>query len=407
MTLKIKLRIPSLLIFFILLYPKCLDYLPESIGVIRIIYALQIILFSYFIFDLFILKKKNLSKETWILLCLFTVFNLTYVIADLNARVLEQTLTINLRRYLVMVGMLAYVDGKDQKRKIELLNSLFYYLTIIIVINLLCDIFFTNGIAKISMYSDEGYLTWSDSVGFLDADNRVSLFCLLYYYVANMYAKLKKCNKKNIIIMSYVLIFFNIVISRSGSGIIALSVLIICQLLIRYKRIWSALLSWRGIVIVGTFIGLFVAGKFSALVVILGKVFNKGISLSGRTVIWIKAIEKITKSPILGYGTLEGGAFFKVGTYTWYAHDQYLDLWLQGGIFCLLLFVNIIVFLNKRIKLSYIIENYKYFVCTMVPFLTMGIVEHFILRNYYQFWLFICISFALRSVNEGGLQNEK
>lgn len=410
MSYKIKKRIPSLLVFFIVLYPKCLDYLPRCIWLIKIIYALQIVLATYFLFDLFVLKDAKLNKKTWVLFGLFTAFNFTYIVSDLNAGVILQTLTINLRRYLIMVGMLVYVEQKNEKRKIELLNSLYYYLSVLMIINVLCYICFPNGIARMSMFSDEGYLTWSDSVGFLDADNRVSLFCLLYFFITNTYVKLRRCNKnkKNrIIILSYTLVVLNIIFSRSGSGIIALVILLICQLLIRYKKIWSTLLSWKGILAISIFIGLFVSGKFSGILVILGTIFNKGSTLSGRTVIWREAIDKIAKAPILGYGTLEGGAFFKVGTYTWYSHNQYLDIWLQGGIICLIILMAIVVFLNKIIKLNCEIDMYRNFICVMVSFLAIGVVEHFILRNYYQFWIFVCVSFALRNVTSGSLFNEE
>ena len=106
------------------------------------------------------------------------------------------------------------------------------------------------------------------------------------------------------------------------------------------------------------------------------------------------AIEKIGKSPIFGYGTLEGGALFNVGTYTWYAHEQYLDLWLQGGILALISFICMIVFTHKKARNTMDRANYINFVAVLMAFLTMGIVEHFILRNYYQFWIFICIAFA-------------
>lgn len=395
MLFKLKKRIPPLLIIFVVLYPKCIDYMSGSTALIRIIYILQLVIFTYLLFDEFVLKKATLNKDTWILVGLFIIFNLGYIISDLNARVLSQTLTINLRRCLVMIGLLIYVEKKKEKEKIEILKILFYYLSFLMAINIIGDFLFTNGIARMSMYSDEGYLTWSDSVGFLDADNRVSLFAFLYYYVANMYGKLQKHNRA--IFLSYILIISNIIMSRSGSAIIALIILLMYQLIVRSPRLRSVLLSWKGLLLAGIFIGFFVSGKFEGILIILGKIFNKGVTLSGRTVIWGEAIKKIIKSPILGYGTLEGGAFFKIGTYTWYAHDQYLDLWLQGGIISLVAFFVIVNFLNVKLRLNKGRDNYYCFVSTIVAFLTIGIVEHFILRNYYQFWIFICISFALRN----------
>lgn len=405
MSLKLKKGIPSAMVFFILLYPKCLDYIPQALWIIKIIYMLQIIISLYCISNLVISRGLRINRELCVLIGLFAIFNMSYTVSDLQVGVFSQTLTINLRRFLVMCGMAIYLEKQKENKKYQILKVLFYYLSILMMVNLACDILLPNGIAKISMYSDEGYLTWSDSVGFLDADNRVSLFGLLYIYVSSIYIYLQKGNHKKRIVWPYILAIINIIIAKSGSGIIALTVLLAYQMIARRKSIIKSILTWKSIVIFVILTGLFVSGKFAGLLLLLGNTFNKGVTLSGRTLIWVSAIDKIIKSPIWGYGTLEGGAFFKIGTYTWYSHNQYLDLWLQGGVFCLLSFFMILVFLNKTIRLGSDGCNYKSFVLVVLAFLVMGIAEHFIIRNYYQFWMLVCVAFSLRDIKKGELFN--
>lgn len=329
MAFKIKRRIPPVIVFFILLYPKCLDYIPQAFWLIKIIYILQIIISLFFFSKMFFFKSLRSNRELCIFIGLFTIFNLSYIISDLHVGVLAQTLTINLRRYLVMCGLAIYLEKQKVNNKYQILKALYHYLSIFMIVNLACDILFPNGIAKMTMYTDEGYITWSDSVGFLDADNRVSLFGLLYIYIANIYCYLKK-GKHQIKIGAYFLTCLNILFAKSGSGIIVLIFVLVYQMFVRRKDIIQSMLTWKSITLFAVFIGLFVSGKFSWLLILLGNMFDKGATLSGRTTIWMEAIDKIIKSPIWGYGTLDGGAFFKIGSYTWYSHNQYLQRCTKG-----------------------------------------------------------------------------
>lgn len=402
MLIKVKKNLPPIFVLFILLYPKSMDYIPFFSPLVKIIYIAQV-LFVVFILLKYIIKfiySGKISKTVVCFSLILITFNMSYFISDAYTGVLDQTFTVNMRRMLVCISLFLYMELSNMQTKEGIIKSAYYFLTALMVLNIIVYLLFPSGIAHMSMYSNEGYLTWTDSIGFLDADNRVSLYAFLYFYIAQIYyASINRTinNKFVYNFMIYIITITNIVLSRSASGILSLLVLVSFMILINYKKSLSRIISWKGLLVLSLFVGLFVSGKFSGLLSFLGTIFNKGYTLSGRTEIWLLAIEKIAKSYILGYGTLDGGAFFHIGTYTWYAHNQYLDLWLQGGILCLIMFFVLIIYTNKKIRSVQINKSYFCFVAVLLAFLTLGIVEHFIIRNYYQFWLFICIAFSMRN----------
>lgn len=401
MNFKVKLykAFPVSITFFSFLYPRFMDYLQNWHPLIVLIYLCQLF-FAFTViggFCLKLIKGMKMSKQLIGYLILILIFNICFLISDLYAGVISQTYTINLRRILVMVAILLYIDLSPNKQIVYICKWLYYYMSLIAFLSVIFYICFPTGIAKISMMTDSGYVAWSDKINFLDADNRISLFILLYYFIANLYLEFCEisCKKKKYVkVFSYLLILGNVCLARSGSGIMGLIALIACHFIIKYIK-GQQKVSWKFFAVFLFIIGMFVSGNMNWLIDVLGIIFNKGITLSGRTVIWSMAIDKIKDSPIMGLGTLEGGAFFKVGEYTWYAHDQYLDFWLQGGIFALISFVAFIVLCQRNARLNMKKDIYNIFVSTLVAYLVVGIVEHFFVRNYYQFYCFLCIAYGV------------
>ena len=81
--------------------------------------------------------------------------------------------------------------------------------------------------------------------------------------------------------------------------------------------------------------------------------FQKDPTLTGRTLIWERAVEYIANSPILGYGysgnfTLTNG--FILSSTGQSAHNYYLDLLLRGGLIQLLLHISIVFVAMGKIE---------------------------------------------------------
>jgi len=80
------------------------------------------------------------------------------------------------------------------------------------------------------------------------------------------------------------------------------------------------------------------------------RIFNKTIAYS-RLLVWKTAIQNISKKPILGYGTTEGGrqSINYVGIRHWYAHNFVLEYLIQGGIIFLGIYIILIMLDIKKL----------------------------------------------------------
>ena len=69
-------------------------------------------------------------------------------------------------------------------------------------------------------------------------------------------------------------------------------------------------------------------------------VLHKGLSFTGRTDIWDKAIEMILESPFLGYGIAQSGKVYRLSKGKYYhAHNAFLEILVEGGVFALIAFL--------------------------------------------------------------------
>ncbi|WP_136313787.1 O-antigen ligase family protein [Actinomyces procaprae] len=103
------------------------------------------------------------------------------------------------------------------------------------------------------------------------------------------------------------------------------------------------LVSMRGITVMGLLVNVLVVGArihvhFAAL---LGHLFGKSVTLTGRTDLWDAAFPILGESPLFGYGiNYSFGAFIPGASgLAWQAHNQYLQLMYDGGVAAVCLFL--------------------------------------------------------------------
>ncbi len=127
----------------------------------------------------------------------------------------------------------------------------------------------------------------------------------------------------------------------SATGLMGLAVTLIF-LLFFYERRLQILFNFTTSFAVG--VGLF----FSIVLFRLQNLFaffiegvlHKGLSFTGRTDIWDKAIEMILESPFLGYGIAQSGKVYRLSKGKYYhAHNAFLEILVEGGVFALIAFL--------------------------------------------------------------------
>lgn len=394
MNLKInKIEIISMFFFGLLFYPRFLDYLNDE-KILKIIYGLQAILSILFL-GMFFLKKfiqKNLCFDKNIFL--LVAFFLSYMFSDYMNNTTFDSISVLLRKILTILGIYSFLNLYYPRFKKNVLQGIYIYLLLILFINIICFIMFPTGLTSMNMVNDMGYIVWSDRMNFLDADNRISFYVLLQLFITHVYINNYPLEKNKIIKVSYAVGLLNIFLSKSGSGIIAILVFMLIMIFDKYNLTFLKKFDWKKISVFIFFVLLFVFGKLNFIITQISSLMGKGVTLHGRTVIWKQAIDKISQSFLFGYGTGDEGALFHIGNYTWYAHNQYLDILIQGGITALLLFIWCLLCYSKKIYLRSSRKENNVYIAILSSFLILGLVEHFLLRNYYQFFVFILLAYT-------------
>jgi exopolysaccharide production protein ExoQ len=202
--------------------------------------------------------------------------------------------------------------------------------------------------------------------------------------------------------LSLVLLFF----SKSTTALIILLILILTLFIYRIFYLNKYLLISVVVLIIGL-IGLFISWiitNFEDLVIM----FNKDITLSGRTLLWEAVFYMIYQHPWIGYGY---NAFWLgwdgPSSYVWritnwdpkFSHNGYLEIWLQLGILGLSLFL--ISLINNFYRIIVVIRNEKkfqfvFFMLFLVFTFVYNFTESTLLMSNFIFWiLYVIISIKL------------
>ena len=152
-------------------------------------------------------------------------------------------------------------------------------------------------------------------------------------------------------LLDFLLCAANLIIIWSGTGVTGLLVfLVVCVGLFYFKGI----LNIRKMIVisgVACYLILF-ASNISFLQNYIVGFLGKDMTFTGRTYIWKEAMTMIQKKPLLGYGILDSQAIVYsniMGYYKW-AHNEYLQSMLNGGIFYCMLIVFAIIMVAFKLK---------------------------------------------------------
>lgn len=385
------------LIFGVFFYPRVLDYtlnttLIDFRNIIRRLWVVLalIICFIYFLQWCKVRRKKLITPLFWAIIA----YRTTYIIADIYNKCFYATITSNAREMLFEIALVLLIELIIQYGGyLNLLKSLYYLFSVLIYVNFIAMILYPNGVATIDMLNN-GYVVWSDSVNFWDVDNRLSLLILLTVYVAWLYYKSNLANRKFFIILMITILATSI-LAWSGTGLVSLGFVGSYFLILRHTKIkhfFDSLKLLSGVYFV-IFSFVVVLNSFQVFSVLIINILHKDMGLSNRINIWSMAIDMIKNSILFGYGTEQGGALFTIGYETWYAHNQILDILVQGGVLALLFMGIIIHVINKKNKTYKNLEYRSIFNVILMAYLIMGLAEHFLILYNNCFIVFLVLAY--------------
>lgn len=140
---------------------------------------------------------------------------------------------------------------------------------------------------------------------------------------------------------------------------------------------------------------------------IIEDVLNKSVTLSYREGIWNEGISLFMERPFLGFGIVDNGNHIATselwGMNMWQAHNNLLQLLLDGGLIATGFFCAIIYSIGSSIeRAKYAIPRQNILLAIWLSYNVMSISEIFVFQNYY--FLFLLAINSLASINTSTLQ---
>ncbi|NCC54410.1 MAG: hypothetical protein EOM11_02870 [Erysipelotrichia bacterium] len=292
---------------------------------------------------------------------------------------------------VVGFSLLTYTGIKEYK--VQYFTCLFRTLSVLIVIQLISMILFPDGLGYDTVYYNK--------IFFLASKNGLIKYIFPTLVSGICLCGLKKEKKviRSVIGISFICVYIAI---SMGSTTTEIGILVLLGLYGLYK--WK-LHKCNINVVKGLFLCIFlfaslgsIWGSSTGVLQILGTVVDgvKFENYSSRIVIWNKALELISSSPILGYGMPNGAGHILINSKYVYAHNGFLEIILYSGIIGLFIVFHMIYYCIFAIRSN--MTPFQFCVsAAIMGFLIMMITESHI--HTVSFWAFFVMLDLMRNGN--------
>lgn len=217
------------------------------------------------------------------------------------------------------------------------LDMLVYPLTVLVLSNFMLLCLFPGGLCVGGSYFYR--------YNFLGIDNFLAPILIPYMFLVALRSTVKTGDLDWFAYLMIGVSAVTLLLIWSATGLMGLAVALIF-LLFFYQRRAQTLFNFVTAESVG--FGLF----FSIVLFRLQNLFaffiegvlHKGLSFTGRTDIWDKAVAMFLDSPFLGYGLAQTGKVYRLAKGKYYhAHNAVLEILMEGGLFSLIAYLLMLV----------------------------------------------------------------
>lgn len=191
-----------------------------------------------------------------------------------------------------------------------------------------------------------GFTQARNIINFIDSDNFLGYYYIPFILIVYL-SDLKRSKRYQALDLTFWISICLISLINAWSAT-CLTIFILYIILFLFRK-------WRIFNFINPLISLITNAAISILVIgfqiqkyfkwLIVDILHKDLTLSSRTYIWGSALANILKKPIFGYGTISGGRLdinsYSIGLnrYTFFSHNVFLEVLLQGGIVAMVFFV--------------------------------------------------------------------
>lgn len=294
---------------------------------------------------------------------------------------------------IVIIVMCVLFDNFIRKDARRFLSALLFILTLQLLINSIVVILFPSGITNSIYFVGK-------RTRFTDVIFPTILISLILDKMDNRKMSLRT---KTIC----VLCLSSIISKWIGTALIGLGIVIIIYLLLKNrKRLINFLTIFKitiGAILLNILIAVFrIQNTFSWLIV---GILHKDLSLTYRTYIWDNIFEYMQGNWLLGFGMVDNGNFVYWGKPTWaeeliwQAHNQWLQLFHDGGLLLVITFIVMLLYAGRQLKSNRVnIQIKLYLVGFYLSYMIMMITEIYSYMSYFYIIIFLMYNAKYLSV---------
>lgn len=273
---------------------------------------------------------------------------------------------------------------------IRLIRVLRTYLEIVIIINLIYIILYPTGAYEGSVYS---HYNWF--LGYKSSLQCYMVPCICLEWLDSRYSK----KSIRFITMLFIGVAETILSHNAmlSVGMILLTLFIVFRLY-ELKPLQNGYLYIVLVILVNVMFVFFIAllSKMPIFQAFLG-IFNKTMTLSSRaSIIWPKTLQLIAENPVFGHGVYLAKNYDRIFGKAGFshAHNQFLQVLLDGGVFLLVIFFYWLFYVCRRLGRNKDLWSSQVFVFFLFEILLMATVEVYIFGpTYFATWLvlYLCM----------------
>lgn len=251
-----------------------------------------------------------------------------------------------------------------------LIDCLFFYLLLLVLINGICMILYPDGMylsLGVENYSANWFLGYKSS--------------FQYYFLPLLCCALIRIrNKRHFFFSIVTLVIIHVETICSQNKMLLVGLLLIdiflCFYLIKRDTVFNAYIL---ALVAGITHFLFICVPISNLKIlsfIINELLHKNI-IKGRAYIWNITIKWIKKAPIIGYGWIDSNIRYGMYGRVSHAHNQFLEFLFQGGIVLFIIYILLIGFVSYKLHATKELYSSYVFMIILFGLYIMTIVEIF------------------------------
>ena len=261
---------------------------------------------------------------------------------------------------------------EDPKQAVDMLVM---PLSVLIACNFVLECIFPWGLTTGGSY---GY-----AYNFLGIDNLLSPILVPYMFLVVLRSSLYHGRVNWFAYLMVTITAESLLLVWSATGLMGMAVALVFLLFIYERRLQTWFnFTTAGLVGGGLFFGVVLFRLQNLFAFLIEDVLHKGLSFTGRTDIWDRALFLFDKSPYLGYGIAQTGKVYRLAKHKYYhAHNMFLEVAVEGGVFSLIAFL----FMLERAGRQLLIHRKHPYAClisaALMAIMVMACMEPFLDQN--------------------------